>query len=340
MGWNIALVQVRASPRATPVAVRDVIERHWLARGATIDPRNPLRLPRFGKRPGRIGYVIVGAADWIAVSDSDNTTTLAKPLADELATTTCEYHIVESAAAATLRWHGPDDEPPIPSRAVLDRAAEFPNGAFRCQDALDWSRTDRDGVLTLGFQHGRAAADPPEQAIWAPLERGDGHALATALASPHAAGALARADLSSPPERAAIATLDLRSLAAPLLLALAGRAVVARDDELYARVIDRLPITVDTARLVTQQLWSDEAPLAALEAWVERLAPVLDARLHELWISLWLRVDALDRAVDQVERALACGLDLAKFRDGGGGVPSPHHKQLTRSPRYRALLKR
>jgi len=339
MGWNIALVQVRASSRATPAAVRDVIERHWTAQGAVLDPRNPLRMERFRKQ-NRLGYVIVGGADWIAVSDSDNTCRFAKLYADELGTTTCEYHIVESADAATLRWHGDDAEPPVPARAVLDRAAEFPNGAFRFHDALEWSRRDRDGVLAIGFALGRQPAAAPEQAIWTHLERGDTAALATALASPHAASALRRADLCSPPERSAIAGLDLQALAPALLLELAGRAVVARDDELYGRVVERLPITIETAHLVTQQLWTEQAPLAALEAWAERLAPVIDLHLHELWISLWLRQDALEQAVDQVERALAAGLDLARFRDGGGGVPSPHHKQLTRSARYRALLKR
>ena len=371
MGWQFALLQVRASDRVTRSAVLETIERFWRARGIQRDDRNPLRLrPNSTEKTGRIGYAISEPVkDWIAVAESERykmTAGIAKALVDELGATVCEYEVSDSVHVASLAWRGPGPEAPPrqTSEAVLERAAKFPYGRVYFDQMLDWPVEERRRFATIGFAK-RRGSDPPAQVIWSPLERGDSRALRTALedAPVHVAReAIASADLGDDRERSAILGLDLKHVSKEILAAFAARAAIVKDEPLLATIMGILPNTKDVARMVVLARVSDPktslmlyerfgavlgyddalgalATLAAdldlptLLAWEKRTPTA-----HEQWMNIWLGRGELERAVDHVERAVAQGFDLAKLRDAGGGVPTELHKKLSNIPRYRALL--
>jgi hypothetical protein len=369
MSFHFALLQIRASERATRDGVLETLERFWRARGMQRDDRNPLRLrPNSTEKTGRIGYAVSAPVDgWITVAESERyrvTAGLAKALAGELTATVCEYEVSDAVNQASLTWHGEDREPARnTSGAVLERAAKFPYGRAYFDHILAWSVAERRCFATVGLAKTRGN-DVPAQAIWSPLERGDSRALKLALDDTPlyiAREAIAAADLGDARERAAIVGLDLRKLTKEIVAAFAARAALVDDEPLLATIMEVLPNTKEVARMVVSArvdapksslmlyerfgsvLGFDEAlgvvaahaaelDLSTLLAWENRTPTA-----HEAWMQIWLGRGELERAVDHVERGVARGLDLAKLRDGGG-VPSELHKRLSTIPRYRALF--
>lgn len=175
MSHNVAGLYIKPKKGVTIAVVAKAISAAWKTRGATVDTRDPKKLPSLGlEKTGRLGYAVVDTGDWIVVAESEQYTFdhgIAAALAKTLKTECLWYALYGATDAGSAQRWGKKSELVAGYGEVEELLEDLPLAAQTYREVVELAGVpELEGdVVVLGFKNVKPGAydegpveeDPP-----------------------------------------------------------------------------------------------------------------------------------------------------------------------------------